>query len=262
LKAHPVISVLREALEDGVTTSFVRFAFWVYCIWQNTAAAIASRQKATPAAPPKKTYLPGIARITSSTAIALIAALICHIDVLGSSRISRRTLLLGGAFLVLNLCLDPLEYRLTPNERRKAIVNFLPHTAGERVAWIFLSMAAGVGEEIIYRSVLFGVVFPLTNNYWIAAAVSAVLFALAHFSHGWIAIADLFVVAICLQWLVKISGGLYIAIGIHFVHNLFNGIVWGALLKPMSIGRTEAGLFEGQPNVAASSLPNMDSNET
>jgi len=42
----------------------------------------------------------------------------------------------------------------------------------------------------------------------------------------------LFFVALGLQWLVKISGGLYVAIAVHCIHNPFNGIVYSALTKP------------------------------
>ena len=209
-------------------------AFFLYCIHNCVfAIVLARRQNRQPSASPsKKSYAPAVIRTAFSTALALLAALMCAIPVLGSSRIDNRSLLTGLAFLILVLCLDPLEWKFTPAENRKRMIGFLPRTAGERFSWIFCSLAAGIGEEIIYRAVLFGILFRITDDYWTAGAASAVLFALVHFSQGLLSLVSLFLVALCLQWLVKISGGLYVAIGVHFAHNFINGILWGMLTKP------------------------------
>jgi membrane protease YdiL (CAAX protease family) len=227
----------------GMRISFPAFVFLCYSIHHCVfimKMALKKRMRKPPPVPVKKTYLPGIRMTALYAAFALLTALTSKIPVFGSSQMGRKPVLLGLAFLILELCLDPLEWKFTPDEIRKRIANFLPRTARERVFWVFRSVTTGVGEEIIYRAVLFGIIFQITGNYWIAAAFSAVVFALGHFSQGLIAVVDVFLVALVLQWLIRISGGLYVAIGVHFIHNLFNGILYGALIKPEPEGiRTE-----------------------
>jgi membrane protease YdiL (CAAX protease family) len=232
--------------------SFLEIAFLLYCILHCVFAIVLARprqSRQSSASPSKKSYAPAVVMTAFPAALALLTALTCEIPVFGSSRIDNKSLLLGLAFLVLVLCLDPLEWKFTPAENRKRMTSFLPRTARERSSWVFFSIATGVGEEIIYRAVLFGILFRITGDYWTAAAASAVLFALVHFSQGLLALVSLFFVALCLQWLVKISGGLYVAIGVHFMHNFINGILWGMLTRPE--GDTTYGGMSGNAHTDA-----------
>ena len=119
-----------------------------------------------------------------------------------------------------------------PAENKVRIAWFLPRTARERFFWLLACMVVGVCEEIVYRAVLFGILFRVTGEYWIAAITSGVLFAFTHYYQGRLALLSTFAMAICLQWLVNISGGLYVAIGIHFTNNFINGILRGMLTQP------------------------------
>jgi membrane protease YdiL (CAAX protease family) len=191
----------------------------------------------------KRDRPPGPAKISYSSAIisvglvagfAIETAILIKIPVFGSRRVDYPSVLLGLVFLLLALYPEHLEYQFAPQEYKRFIINFLPRTARERFGWTFLSLATGIGEEIVYRAVVFGILFQATGNYWIAALYSAVLFALMHASQGLLSVIGLFIVALFLQWIVKISGGLYIAIAIHFIHNLFNGLFWGILTRQES----------------------------
>ena len=104
--------------------------------------------------------------------------------------------------------------------------------------WVPVSMIIAFSEEILYRAVFFGIFYRITDNYWVAGLISAVLFAGAHWKYGLTALPSAFFVAIGLQYLVNISGGLYIAIAVHFIHNLVNGIVYGWIWK-RKLGITE-----------------------
>jgi membrane protease YdiL (CAAX protease family) len=215
--------------------SFPGVLFIFYCINRcifDIAAALRQGRRESPAVPVKKSYAPAIIMTAFSAGFALLTAAAADIPVMGSSRIEFKPVSLGLVFLILELGLDSLEWRVTPKEKKKRVINYLPRTARERICWVFLSIVSGVGEEIMYRGVLFGILFRVTGNFWSAAAISAVLFALIHFSQGLPALISLIFVALGLQWLVKISGGLYIAMGVHFIHNCFNGLVWGWLIKP------------------------------
>jgi membrane protease YdiL (CAAX protease family) len=220
--------------------------FFLYCcilrcvVIPILAARAVRRRKPRPgSAPAKRNYVSGIIWTAGFAGIAIVAAIPCRIPVFGSSRLDFKMILLALAFLLLNLSLASLEWKYSPNDRRKRLASYLPHTARERVYWVFASMAAGVGEEIIFRAVLFGLLFQMTGNYWVSAIISALFFGLYHIPSGLMAAVTTFLPALGLQWLVFISGGLYAAIVVHFLYDLINGIVYGASAMPEREGYLE-----------------------
>lgn len=84
---------------------------------------------------------------------------------------------------------------------------------------VAMVLIAGVVEEFAYRGVL---TFLLAAHFGLlpAAAVSAVLFGLAHLSSGWRAASISVLFAAAMQWLVVWSGGLLAAILVHAVYDL------------------------------------------
>jgi membrane protease YdiL (CAAX protease family) len=104
----------------------------------------------------------------------------------------------------------------------------------ERIAWIAVSLVTAVSEEIVYRAVFFAIAYKLTGNYWVGAITSAGLFMIAHWRHGVIVLPSTFFVGLGLQYFVKLSGGLYVPIVIHFFHNYVNGTIYGKMLKKKS----------------------------
>ncbi len=224
-----------QVMESCMRISFIEVSFILYCLTQGIFNIIGTlKLKRGPAAaiPLKGPYAPATIQIAAFAAIALLTAQIGDLPVWGSSRIDARSVLLGLVLLVLTISIKPLEQKFTTSEIRRRIGRLLPHTAREGFSWVFVCIIVGIGEEIIFRAVLFGIFLRLTGNYWIAATASAAFFALGHFYYGMPGMASAFFVALCLQWLVRISGGLYLAIGLHFLHNLINGILWGILLNP------------------------------
>jgi membrane protease YdiL (CAAX protease family) len=219
----------------GMKVSFLEVSFLLFWVFQCASGIPAIRRRKNlpfPGITLGKRHAAAIAATAANTVLALLVAAQSGIPVFGSSRIGGESLLLGLAFLIAVLCLDPIEWKFTSAENRKQTATFLPRTARERVSWVFVCISTGVGEEIIHRAVLFGILFRITGEYWIAACVSAALFALHHCWQGRLAVASAFCIAICLQWMVKISEGLYLAIAFHFMHNCINGILWGILIKP------------------------------
>jgi membrane protease YdiL (CAAX protease family) len=114
---------------------------------------------------------------------------------------------------------DPLEWKYTSIQVKKRLIAFFPNNAQERVIWIAVSFSIALSEEIVYRAVLFGLFYRLLGTYWTAGIDSAAFFAFAHRSYGRISVGSTFVVGLVLQWFVRISGGLYISIAVHFIHN-------------------------------------------
>lgn len=87
--------------------------------------------------------------------------------------------------------------------------------ATERAWWLFVSVLAGVGEEITWRGVQTALLVPLTGRYWIAAALSAASFGVAHALQGWRAAAIIVCFGLGFQAIVVTSGSLYIAMAVH-----------------------------------------------
>jgi len=139
--------------------------------------------------------------------------------------------------LALCMILQPVEWKFTPvGIKRKGLALF-PRTAREQYFWVPISLIVAIAEEITYRAVFFLLLFELTGNYWAAGIISALMFAIIHMSQGLFAIFAIFFMALALQYLVIASGGLYIAIAIHFFHNLIIGLVMGAALNRKPEGK-------------------------
>jgi len=219
-----------------MNVSVLSIIFLVYCILRALLAILSelhSKEKKLHPVPLVNAYVRGINDTALSTLLAVLVAVAGRMPVFGVNQIDGKTVLSGLALLILMLTLSPLEWRFTPEKYKKRIANFAPRKTKEQMLWIVCSIAAGVGEEIIFRSVLLQILLGWTGNYWDSAIISAVIFALTHIRHGWLAVVEIFFIAVGLHWLVKISGGLYISIGVHFLHNLIYGIIGGILIKPM-----------------------------
>ncbi|MEJ2246965.1 MAG: CPBP family intramembrane metalloprotease [Acidobacteriota bacterium] len=139
------------------------------------------------------------------TSTAIFFSYINRISIFGEINLNLEICALAFAFLVLNhLCIEPLEWKYASPEHKRKIGHYCPHTAKE----LFLFF-----------------------HYWIAGIISAVLFSISHIGWGLTAVGSTFWVGIGLQFLVFISGGLYVSIAVHFIHNLINGIIYGRLTK-------------------------------
>ena len=177
---------------------------------------------------PIKQYLAIIANAVLLGSIALLTAFPEQIPVFGSFHADLKVIALAAAFLFINFAWARYEWTITPIEKKLRSGHFLPRTSVERATWVCTSFIVAIEEEIFFRGVLFLILLRITDNYWLASLISAISFAAIHLSYGWLASVILVVPAIGLQWLVRISGGLYPAIAVHFIYNAVNGIVYGA----------------------------------
>jgi len=162
--------------------------------------------------------------------LAFLIAFKNQIPIFGEFHLNLKTCLLALAFLVLNhLCLEPLEWKYASLEYKKKIKHFFPHTTEERLLYVPAALIVAFSEEIIFRAVFFSLLYQLTGSSWIAVIVSAIFFSIIHLGWSLNAAGTTFFVGLGLQYLVFISGGLYVAIAVHFIHNLINGIIYGRL---------------------------------
>ena len=120
----------------------------------------------------------------------------------------------------------PRWKRNVVNRERKIYI-FMPRTGAERAFWLALSAAAGAGEEITYRGVLFTLLLRLIGNSPLAALAGAVVFGLSHLVQGWKTAAIVVLFALSFQSLVYHSGSLYSAIVVHFLYDATAGLMYG-----------------------------------
>jgi membrane protease YdiL (CAAX protease family) len=102
----------------------------------------------------------------------------------------------------------------------------MPQASNEMWIWALVSASAGFVEEIVYRGVLFGILFYWLNNWWAAAILCAVAFALGHSIQGWKAAAIIFVMSVIFQGLVYFTGTLYIAMAVHAIYDFTAGSMY------------------------------------
>jgi membrane protease YdiL (CAAX protease family) len=120
-------------------------------------------------------------------------------------------------------------------ERRARVVHlYMPANAVERGWWIAVAILAGTGEEITWRGVQGTLVTILTGNYWIAAVLCSISFALGHSVQGWRSVVVVFVFAMCFATLVWLAGSLYVAMAVHVAYDITAGITYGRLGRELA----------------------------
>ena len=130
--------------------------------------------------------------------------------------------------------------------RRDARVHLsMPSDRTERSLWLAISLAAGIGEEISYRGVMYTLLFRLLGEPVGAALAAALLFGAAHVVQGWRGIAVTTVFALAAQALVLYSGSLYVAIAWHVAYDVVAGLSYGRYGKEM--GYSAPGEPQGIP---------------
>jgi membrane protease YdiL (CAAX protease family) len=100
----------------------------------------------------------------------------------------------------------------------------LPSTKRQLVLWTCVSLVAGVGEEIIYRGVMFSCLDWYINQPIISALICASAFAIAHITQGARAAWFVFFMALAFHALVWVAGNLYMAMIVHAIHDFAVGL--------------------------------------
>jgi len=157
---------------------------------------------------------------------------------------SLATWILTGAMVVFYIA--DITYSLfSPEELKKthdqweATVPFLPESAREMPAYIFMCLSAGICEEILYRGFLVTYfIDPMRPGFPITAAIfPAVLFSLAHFYQGYKAMGKIFLLSLLFALIFIFSGSLIIVVIIHFLIDLVGGVLAIGARRKMRDGR-------------------------
>ena len=105
----------------------------------------------------------------------------------------------------------------------------MPQTRSERLWWIGLSVAAGVGEELTWRGVQPELIAQITGALWPAVLLCSATFGLGHISQGWRWAMVTGAFGLLFHALVWLTGSLYVAIVVHIAVNVTVGLYSGVV---------------------------------
>lgn len=109
------------------------------------------------------------------------------------------------------------------------VQRLIPRTGAELAWWLGLSLSAGFCEEFVFRGYLIWLFQPFVGL-WGAAALSVVMFGLAHAYQGTRGIVTTGVVGAMLTLVVLVLGSLWPAIVLHALLDIGQGLLaWVAL---------------------------------
>jgi len=145
------------------------------------------------------------------------------------------TLVLCGIYLFAHIC-EMIAYLVSPKYREgkkeelakdtanQVVINLLiPRSKKEKRYWFFVSLTAGIGEEIVFRGFLFFLlqaVFPNMPMPLMLVIVS-VIFGIAHAYQGIRGMIRSTIVGALLGGLFLVTGSLIPAMFIHFMLDIF-----------------------------------------
>jgi membrane protease YdiL (CAAX protease family) len=107
----------------------------------------------------------------------------------------------------------------------------LPQTRQERAAFLALSFAAGIGEELAYRGYAIPVLAPHLST-WGAVALTSVAFGVVHAYQGALGIVRTGLMGALLAWGFLASGSIWPAMVAHTLIDVLAGLVLAEQLLP------------------------------
>jgi membrane protease YdiL (CAAX protease family) len=138
----------------------------------------------------------------------------------------RTTGLLAVAIMALGLAFW-LGGELLGLEESDLMEELIPRNSREKGLFVLLSLAAGVGEEVVYRGWLIAVLAPVFDGPWVAALVSSMAFSLLHAYQGPIGILRSGLMGFLFAAAFIVYGSLWPLIVVHVAVDLFSGLVLG-----------------------------------
>ena len=210
-----------------VTHDSIRLVYLFVVLGWMPAAGIFSyfRLKAGKPIPPKTGYYRSII-VVQVVLLGYSVAIAQHneMSLLGSSPALWIWLIsaLYVAFIGLRL---QAVWKKMPAERKQRARRLLPEIPEHLRYWVPISFLAGVGEEIAFRGIAFGILREISGSTEFTIVICVLAFAFAHMVQGWRGVIGTGVVALVMHAIVYETGGLYLAMGIHVAYDLMLGFI-------------------------------------
>jgi membrane protease YdiL (CAAX protease family) len=127
--------------------------------------------------------------------------------------------------LALLLAWAPIGWRMRSERHKQRTLAMVPRTPGQALAWIGISLGAGVVEEIVWRGVLYACVAWLVKSPWLAVPLCAIPFGLVHAIQGARAMLITSLIGVLMHLLVLATGSLLPAMLVHFLYDAIVGFL-------------------------------------
>ena len=163
--------------------------------------------------------------------LSLVVAWASGIRVFPPVRLSWADAGLGLAALALLVTIAQHFWRDTVARGEPRVAWIAPRNAHEKAMWVLVSLAAGFGEEITYRGVLFIVLLRILGDPWAALAASAAIFTLAHLQQRRAGLVVIALAAVIAQLLAMRTGALYLSMAVHTLFDVIAGFTYARLVE-------------------------------
>jgi membrane protease YdiL (CAAX protease family) len=170
--------------------------------------------------------------------LAFFAARSEKVEIPFNSNFNYISIIASVALIGIALGIAWLSQKFSKEKDESTLHHILPDTNLERLIWILACVVAAFCEEYIYRGVLFQMIMGYMDNiWWLAALLSAVVFAFGHGTQGERAIIQIIPFAVGFQFLAWISGGLLLPMIAHFIYNILVEVLFGDKIKKDAISQ-------------------------
>lgn len=112
-------------------------------------------------------------------------------------------------------------------EESPILKELIPRTRRERRLFAVLSLAAGFGEEVVYRGYLLAVLAPVFSGPWAAAVVSSLAFAVLHAYQGSVGLVRSGLLGFTFAAAFILGGSLWPLVLVHAGVDLISGLWLG-----------------------------------
>jgi membrane protease YdiL (CAAX protease family) len=198
-----------------------------FCLLLPWAAVRSARKMETRPYPPRqKFFVAVLLQHLFFMGITLVVAWLENIRLTNPPPNVTFSVMVAAIFLLLMIVLMLPRWKQNVASRERKAYLFMPRGATERTLWVLISLLAGIGEEIIYRGVMWILLTRLTGSLWIAAVISSVVFAFSHFIQGWTSVLAIFGFALSFHLAVWLTGSLIPAMAVHFLYDLTAGMMY------------------------------------
>jgi membrane protease YdiL (CAAX protease family) len=179
-----------------------------------------------PLPPRRKHFLMVLIQQTVLVGLSLLVAYAEQINLFPRPQHLSVALPVTLTFLTACLALMWPHWRRNVLQRERKVYFFMPRDKSEKFIWVAIALAAGIGEEITYRGVLYTLLMRLVGHPLLAVLLAAGIFSVSHFVQGWKSVTVIFLFSLGFHAIVLLSGSLFLAMAAHFVYDLIAGLAY------------------------------------
>jgi membrane protease YdiL (CAAX protease family) len=200
---------------------------FLFCLLLPWAAVQSARRLATRPYPPRLKFFTAVMlQHLFFVGFSIAVAWVEEIPLTVRPKNLALSMIMAAFFLGAIVALMVPHWKQNVLSRERKVYLFMPRGATEKSLWVVISLAAGIGEEIIYRGVTWTLFTRLTGSIWLAALIASIVFAFSHYMQGWKSMLAIFGFALIFHLIVWLTGSLYPAMAVHFLYDLTAGMTY------------------------------------